>query len=102
MAINHGFALFISPRLLFLSSLHIPSELVYADYRRAAVRVRISVSCVTKFVWDLLLPPAPRIVNPPPNHRQSRVIDFSALGSYGPMEVTQRVVGPLVGLGVVV
>jgi len=101
MAINRGFALF-SRLGSILSSLHIPSELVYADYRRAAVRVRILVACAAEFVWDSLLPSAPRIVNPPLDHRQSRVIDFLATGSHRPIEVTQGVVGPLVGLGVVV
>jgi hypothetical protein len=46
--------------------LHIPSELVYADVRRAAVRARNSVSYATDFVWDSLLPSAPAIADPPP------------------------------------
>jgi hypothetical protein len=46
--------------------LHIPSELVYADVRRAAVRVGNYVSYATDFVWDSLLLPAPAIADPPP------------------------------------
>ena len=46
--------------------LHRPSELVYADVRRTAVRVRNCVCYATDFVWDSLLPSAPPIADPPP------------------------------------
>ena len=46
--------------------LHRPSELVYADVRRTAVRVANHVSYATDFVWDSLLPSAPPIADPPP------------------------------------
>lgn len=46
--------------------LHRPSELVYADVRRTAVRVRNCVSYATDFVWDSLLPSALPIADPPP------------------------------------
>jgi len=56
--------------------LHRPSELVYADVRRTAVRVANHVSYATDFVWDSLLPSALPIADPPPEHRSTRVSEI--------------------------
>ena len=58
-----GFALTVSATAF---PLHIPCELAYAAVRRAAVRAQKKVSYATNFVWDSLLPSAPRIDDPPP------------------------------------
>ena len=56
--------------------LHRPSELVYADVRRAAVRVGNCVSYATDFVWDSLLPLRHLSPDPPPP-RGAAISEFS-------------------------
>jgi hypothetical protein len=66
----------LSPTCTPTIPLHIPSELVYADIRRTAVRARNLVSYATDFVWDSLLPSAPVIADPPSDHRLARVSEI--------------------------